>query len=88
MLLRIILEGLIQKEYLLLNSYRQTLWHMPVYGMGRGGIDEVKAAILGYQAEFDNMKFTADNWLPGVDTDTGIPDGSTRVYGIWTSVKC
>ena len=30
-------------------------WHRPVYGMGMGGIDEVKAAIIGYQAEFDNM---------------------------------
>ena len=62
-------------------------WHMPVYGMGMAGIEQVKAAILGYQAEFDNMKFEADYWLPGVDTETGIPDGSTRVYGTWTSVN-
>ena len=61
-------------------------WHMPGYGMGIGGIEEVKAAILGYQAGFDNMVFTADYWLPGVDTETGVPDGSTRVYGTWTSV--
>lgn len=61
-------------------------WHMPVYGTEMGGIEEVKAAILGYQSEFDNMKFTADYWLPGVDVETGIPDGSTRVYGTWTSV--
>ena len=60
-------------------------WHMPVYGMGMAGIKQVKAAILGYQAEFDNMKFQADYWLPGVDADTGIPDGGTRVYGTWTS---
>ena len=60
-------------------------WHMPVYGMAMGGIEEVKGAILGYQAEFDNMKFEADYWLPGVNTESGIPDGSTRVYGTWTS---
>ena len=60
-------------------------WHMPVYGMEMGGIDEVKAAILGYQSEFDNMKFTANYWLPGVDTETGKLDGSTRVYGTWVS---
>jgi len=35
-------------------------WHMPVYGMDLGGIEEVKAAILGYQSEFDNMKFTPE----------------------------
>ena len=60
-------------------------WHMPVYGMEMGGIDEVQAAILGYHAEYEDLKFTADYWLPGVNTDTGVPDGSTRVYGTWTS---
>ena len=61
-------------------------WHLPVYGMDMGGIEEVKTAILGYQAEFDNLKFSADYWLPGVDTETGVPDGSTRTYGTWTSI--
>ena len=60
-------------------------WHMPVYGMDMGGVEEVEEAILGYQAEVDNRKFEADYWLPGVNTETGIPDGSTRVYGTWTS---
>jgi len=60
-------------------------WHMPVYGMDMGGINEVKAAIQGYHAEYENLKFTADYWLPGVNTETGVPDGSTRVYGTWTS---
>ena len=60
-------------------------WHMPVYGMDMGRIDEVKAAIKGYHAEYDDLKFTADYWLPGVNIETGIPDGSTRVYGTWTS---
>ena len=46
-------------------------WHMPVYGMGMAGIEEVKAAILGYQAEFNNMKFEENYWLPGVNTETG-----------------
>ena len=62
-------------------------WHMPGYGMSMAGIEQVKAAILGYQAEFDNMQFEADYWLPGVDTETGVPDGSTRVYGTWTSIN-
>ena len=62
-------------------------WHMPVYGMDMGGLEDVKTAIKGYQSEFDNMKFTANYWLPGVNTETGIPDGSTRVYGTWTAVN-
>ena len=60
-------------------------WHMPVYGMDMGGIEDVKAGIIGYQTDFDNLKFTADYWLPGVNTETGIPDGSTRVYGTWNA---
>ena len=60
-------------------------WHMPVYGMNMGGIEDVKAAIIGYQTEFDNLKFTPNYWLPGVNTETGIPDGSTRVYGTWNA---
>ena len=60
-------------------------WHMPVYGMNMGGIEDVKAGIIGYQTDFDNLKFTADYWLPGVNTETGIPDGSTRVYGTWNA---
>ena len=60
-------------------------WHMPVYGMNMGGIEDVKAGIIGYQTDFDNLKFTADYWLPGVNTETGISDGSTRVYGTWNA---
>ncbi len=60
-------------------------WHMPVYGLDMGGIEEVKAALQGYQSEYENLKFTADYWLPGVNTESGKPDGSTRVYGTWTS---
>ena len=60
-------------------------WHLPVYGMEMGGFEEVKAAINGYHSEYEDLKFTADYWLPGVNTETGLPDGSTRVYGTWTS---
>ena len=75
-----------QAEEMFTYLHEDIEWHMPVYGMEMGGIDEVKAAIVGYQAEFENMKFTADYWLPGVDSETGEPDGSTRVYGTWNSI--
>ena len=45
-----------QAEEMFTYLHEDMEWHMPVYGMGMGGIDEVKAAIIGYQAEFDNMK--------------------------------
>lgn len=60
-------------------------WHMPGYGTPLSGIDELKSALKGYQENFDDLSFTAEYWLPGVNSDTGIPDGSTRVYGNWTA---
>jgi ketosteroid isomerase-like protein len=60
-------------------------WHMPVYGSEMANAYDLKEAIVNYQKEFDNMKFTADYWLPGVDPETGKLDGSTRTYGTWTA---
>tara|TARA_B100000927_G_C16160463_1_gene347167 strand:- start:46 stop:558 length:513 start_codon:yes stop_codon:yes gene_type:complete len=60
-------------------------WHMPVYGAPLAGLNEVKAAVQGYQDAFEDMSFIADYWLPGVNTETGVPDGSTRVYGTWNA---
>ena len=39
-----------------------------------------------YQTMFDNISYQADNWLPGVDPETGINDGSVRTYGTWTGI--
>ena len=60
-------------------------WHMPVYGSEMADAQGLKNALAYYQNEFDNLNFTADYWLPGVDETTGLFDGSTRVYGTWTA---
>tara|TARA_B110000285_G_scaffold208067_1_gene247964 strand:+ start:295 stop:825 length:531 start_codon:yes stop_codon:yes gene_type:complete len=60
-------------------------WHMPVYGSEMAGVEEIKNALAGYHAAFEDMQFEADYWLPGVDTETGMVDGSTRTYGTWTA---
>lgn len=60
-------------------------WHMPVYGSEMANAQGLKDALVNYQTAFDNMNFTADYWLPGVDEATGLLDGSTRVYGTWTA---
>ena len=60
-------------------------WHMPVYGSEMADAQGLKDALVNYQTAFDNMNFTADYWLPGVDEATGLLDGSTRVYGTWTA---
>tara|TARA_B100000886_G_scaffold322274_1_gene265153 strand:+ start:3811 stop:4308 length:498 start_codon:yes stop_codon:yes gene_type:complete len=59
-------------------------WTSPKYG--EGIVD--KATQLGYvkmyQDLYEDIKFTANYWLPGVDTLTLKNDGSVRVYGSWT----
>ena len=40
----------------------------------------------GYHAAFDNVKYTANIWLPGTDS-LGNLDGSVRTYGNWTGVN-
>ena len=35
----------------------------------------------------DNIKYEAENFLPGVDPETSLPNGSVRTYGTWTGVS-
>jgi quinol monooxygenase YgiN len=42
--------------------------------------------LKGYHAAFDNIKYTANNWLPGTSPE-GKLDGSVRTYGTWTGVN-
>ena len=38
----------------------------------------------GYQDNFEDVKYNAQAWLPGVDTHSLRPYGSVRTYGTWT----
>jgi ketosteroid isomerase-like protein len=60
------------------------LWQPPAYGSEQYGKTEHIEALAMYQTVFDNILFTADNWLPGVLAETGELDGSVRTYGKWT----
>jgi hypothetical protein len=57
----------------------------PVYGAGIIDLVQQKEQIGMYHAAFDDIKFTDAIWLPGVNDETGRPDGSVRCYGKWTS---
>ena len=48
--------------------------------------DQYVAMLKGYHAAFDNIKYTANNWLPGTSPE-GKLDGSVRTYGTWTGVN-
>lgn len=38
----------------------------------------------GWHSEFENFKFTERQYYPGVDDSLYFPNGSVRVYGVWT----
>ena len=57
-----------------------------VYGSETSNYDQYVAMLKGYHAAFDNIKYTANNWLPGTSPE-GKLDGSVRTYGTWTGVN-
>ena len=59
--------------------------YTPMYGSSEPMGYDVYASILkGYHENFENIKYNAQAWLPGVDTLSLKPDGSVRTYGTWT----
>ena len=61
-------------------------WQPPVYGASTYGKTEHIEAMKMYQALFDNIQYEAQSWLPGVNEETLLPDGSVRTHGIWTGI--
>jgi len=64
--------------------HEDLLWQSAAYGAKQYGKSEHIEALSMYQILFDNILYTADNWLPGVLAETGELDGSVRTYGTWT----
>lgn len=55
----------------------------PLYGSEPMDYNAYIQMLEGYHQAFDNIKYTAEVWLPGTD-DQGKLDGSVRTYGNWT----
>ena len=49
--------------------------------------DQVVQYMQGWHSAMDNIKYAAENYLPGVDPETNLPNGSVRTYGTWTGVS-
>ncbi len=58
-----------------------------MYGSEPVGYDQYVGMLKGYHAAFDNIKYTADNWLPGTGED-GSLDGSVRTLRNLDRNKC
>ena len=61
-------------------------WTSPAYGEGLIDKETQLGYIKMYQDNYENVTFTANYWLPGVDTLSLKNDGSVRVYGTWSGV--
>lgn len=60
-------------------------FYTPMYGSSDPvGYDAYAAMIKGYHDNYEDVKYNAQVWLPGVDTLSLKPDGSVRTYGTWT----
>ncbi len=59
----------------------------PMYGQGIVGKEAVYAQANFYMNNFSEVTFNNPVWLPGVDNETLVPDGSVRVYGTWKGVS-
>ncbi len=59
--------------------------YTPMYGSSEPlGFDAYASILKGYHDNFEDIKYNANAWLPGVDTLSLKPDGSVRTYGTWT----
>ena len=57
-----------------------------LYGSEKMNKAQFMENVKGYHMAFDNLKYTAEVWLPGTDT-LGSFDGSVRTYGVWTGTQ-
>ena len=63
-------------------------WQGAAYG---SEIMKTKAEVISYidswHGAMESIKYTPDNFLPGVDPETNLPNGSVRTYGTWTGIN-
>ncbi|MFI5186820.1 MAG: nuclear transport factor 2 family protein [Chitinophagales bacterium] len=58
-------------------------WSSPAYGDTVNTKAHWKESLTVYLNNWNDLKLTNPNYLPGVDSATQEPDGSVRFYGVW-----
>jgi|ERR1051326_1558661 hypothetical protein len=58
-------------------------WSSPAYGDTVSTKTHWKESLTAYVNNWNDLKLTNPNFLPGVDSSTQLPDGSVRFYGVW-----
>ena len=49
--------------------------------------EETREYLKGWQDAMEDITWEAENYLPGADPETGIPNGSVRTYGYWSGTN-
>ena len=62
-------------------------WRSCFYGAPLMDKNAALEYMKGWHDAMENIKYTPDNYLPGVDPDTGQLNGSVRTYGTWTGTN-
>tara|TARA_Y100001934_G_C11982783_1_gene599447 strand:- start:148 stop:639 length:492 start_codon:yes stop_codon:yes gene_type:complete len=58
-------------------------WQGCFYGSPVMNKEEAMAYMKAWHDAMENISYTAENYLPGVDPETGQLNGSVRTYGTW-----
>ena len=53
------------------------------YGGPMMNREELREYYKGWQDNMEDIRWEAENYLPGVDPETNLPNGSVRTYGTW-----
>jgi len=62
------------------------IWSPPVTGMDSLPKDVWMKGMQDWHAEFEGFSFDNREYYPSVSDKEFIPDGSVRVYGVWTTI--
>ena len=65
------------------NVADSAIWNSPAYGDTVTTKAHWKEVLTAYSSNWNDLKLTKTNFLPGVDSTTHQPDGSVRFYGVW-----
>ena len=68
------------------NISDSVVFSSPMYGDTLASKQHWKDILSGFFADWDSLKLSNGNFLPGVDSATHEPDGSVRYYGNWSGV--
>ena len=62
-------------------------WQGCFYGSPIMNKEATMAYTAGWHNAMENISYTAENYLPGVNPETGQLNGSVRTYGTWTGTN-